>query len=418
MPEASYEISAGYRIHKYLPFALLYFFFNIIGLPFGLTWTALLGPFFYGWVLLKEKRDILLPFIFSLSPFLVVQVTGGVDQGSYILSLVNLLMIYFFAMAVRTWLKISPGSLNRILTVILVVNFVICLIAVVLYFTPWREWMWIEQDITSGVRDFSRLKMFTYEASHYATLFVPVFVFFLIRFFRQQNRIPGPALILMISLPLLLSFSFGVLASLFLAVSAVFFLDFKTLAPNKRVLNTAISLVAILSSLLVVSIIFYPDNVFFERLINIFSGQDTSAEGRTVDAFHLAVKILEENGTPWFGIGPGQLKYVGVDIIREYYLYYETTAVAIPNVVAETLVLFGWVGLALRMFILLFLFCVTGVWRDHFRLVLFLFMFIYQFTGSYITNPAEWVIWVLAFTVRIPTEAQRRHRAHGEISQN
>jgi len=72
--------------------------------------------------------------------------------------------------------------------------------------------------------------------------------------------------------------------------------------------------------------------------------------------------------------------------------------VAIPNVAAETLLLFGWVGFALRMIVLLALFFFTRVWSSHFRLILFLFMFIYQFTGSYITNPAEWVIWVMAFS--------------------
>jgi hypothetical protein len=388
-----------------LPFALLYFFFNIIGLPFGLTWTALLGPFFYSWVVLKEKRDVLLPFVYFLSPFLLAQTVSGVETGSYLISLLNLLMIYFFAMAVRTWLRISPGSMQKIFTPILQINFFLCLLAILVYFTPWREWMWIEQNITSGVSDFSRLKMFTYEASHYATLFVPVFVFFSLQYLFRQNRIPGPVLLMMICLPLVLSFSFGVIASLFVAFALVFFLNFKFLFSQKRILNTTISLFTVFFSLIIISLIFFPDNIFFERVTNIFSGQDTSAEGRTADAFRLSVRILVENGTSWFGIGPGQLKFAGVDIIREYYLYYDTTAVAIPNVVAETLLLFGWVGLAFRMFLLLFLFYVTKVWRDHFRLLLFLFMFIYQFTGSYITNPAEWVIWVLAFT-RFPTNTR------------
>ncbi len=398
LTQTNYEIAPALRINKYLPFALLYFFFNISGLPFGLTWTALLGPFFYGWVLLREKRDVLSPFIFFLSPFLLVQTVSGVDFRSFMFSLLNLSMIYFFAMAVRTWRRTSPGSMERVFTPLLLVNFLFCLLAIVIYFTPWRESMWIEQNITAGVRDFSRLKMFTYEASHYATLFVPVFVFFLLQYLFRQNRIPGPALLVMICLPLLLSFSFGVIASLAIAFVVVFFLNFRPLLSQKRIFNAGLTLFTVLCSLFIISLLFFPDNIFFERVLNIFSGQDTSAEGRTADAFHLAVRIIEENGTPWFGIGLGQLKFVGVDIIREYYLYYENTAVAIPNVVAETLLLFGWVGLALRMFLLWFLFYVTRVWRDHFRLLLFLFMFIYQFTGSYVTNPAEWVIWILAFT--------------------
>jgi hypothetical protein len=38
------------------------------------------------------------------------------------------------------------------------------------------------------------------------------------------------------------------------------------------------------------------------------------------------------------------------------------------------------------------------VWRNYYRLLLFTFIFIYQFTGSFITNVAEYVIWIMAFT--------------------
>ena len=57
-------------INKYLPFALIYFFLNSLGLPFGLTWMALLGPVFYVWVLLKRKKEILFPFLFLQSTLL------------------------------------------------------------------------------------------------------------------------------------------------------------------------------------------------------------------------------------------------------------------------------------------------------------------------------------------------------------
>ncbi|MBC7536218.1 MAG: hypothetical protein H7258_11050, partial [Ferruginibacter sp.] len=45
-----------------------------------------------------------------------------------------------------------------------------------------------------------------------------------------------------------------------------------------------------------------------------------------------------------------------------------------------------------------FLFFYTKVWTNYFRLLLFIFIFIYQFTGSFVTNIAEYVIWILAFT--------------------
>ncbi len=44
------------------------------------------------------------------------------------------------------------------------------------------------------------------------------------------------------------------------------------------------------------------------------------------------------------------------------------------------------------------LFVYTKVWRNYYRLLLFVFVFIYQFTGSFITNIAEYVIWIMVFT--------------------
>jgi hypothetical protein len=189
----------------------------------------------------------------------------------------------------------------------------------------------------------------------------------------------------------------GVIGSLLLSGVITFVLYFRQLAKKKRVFNSFISLAAAGSVVLFLLFLFFRDNVFFQRLTNIFSGQDTSGEGRTKDAFLLAIKILKEKNEYW-GIGPGQLKIVGEDIIRGYYLYYDRTPVAIPNAAAETLLIFGWIGLSFRIFIQLFLFFYTKVWSNYFRLLLFLFMFIYQFTGSFITNPAEYVIWILAFT--------------------
>jgi len=89
---------------------------------------------------------------------------------------------------------------------------------------------------------------------------------------------------------------------------------------------------------------------------------------------------------------------MGADIIREYYLYYTNAKTAIPNAVAETIAVFGWVGVAVRIFLQFFFFYHTKVWRNYYRLILFLFIFVYQFTGSFLTNLAEYVIWILAFT--------------------
>lgn len=385
------------KLNKYFPFAFIYFFINSVGLPLGLTYTALLAPLFYGWILLTRKKELLLPFISILLPFILIHLFSvGVELKSYSLSFLNLVMLYIFCQAFYTFLKVCPDP-EKIFRKLLIINFILCLVAVVIYFTPYYNLLWIEQRLTRGISNFRRLRLFTYEASYYATLFVPLFLFYLLQYFLMQNKLKSSWLLIMTLLPLALSFSIGVIAALLLAGLLTFIFYFRRLAPKRRILNAIVSVGAFFAVGLTIVVLFFRNNPVFLRLGNIFSGDDTSGSGRTSDAFMLAGKLLHEKSEYW-GIGLGQIKIMGGDIIRSYYLYSPGYPVAIPNAAAETLVTFGWIGLVLRIFIELFLFFYTKVWTNYFRLLLFLFMFFYQFTGSYITNPAEYVIWILAFT--------------------
>ena len=147
--------------------------------------------------------------------------------------------------------------------------------------------------------------------------------------------------------------------------------------------------------------IFYPDNTLFFRIENIVTGRDNSGRGRTYEAFYLAMKMMALKSNLW-GIGLGQVKITGAEIIRDFYLYPPEYRIAIPNVTAETLALFGWFGLSIRFATEIFFFFYTEVWKNYYRLLLFVFVFVYQFTGSFITNIAEYVIWILAFTEVFP----------------
>ena len=390
-------ITGHMRINKYLPFAILYFFINSVALPLGLTYTALLAPFFYGWILIKRKKEILLPFLAIMTPFIIGQVfISGVDLTSYVVSFLNIILVYIFCQAVYTFL-ITVSDHEWIFRKLLILNTVLCLFAVILYFTPWADLFWIRQTLTEGVDRFYRMKLFTYEASYYAHLFVPLFFFFLFQYFLRKNNINNTLLIMMITVPLILSFSIGVIGCLLAALMLTILIHFRTLVLKRRVVNTFISLGVITCVLVFIAFFFFRDNPLFTRIANILSGQDTSGMGRTTDAYYLANRILQEKNIYW-GIGPGQLKMIGEETIRGFYLYYHLTPVAIPNVTAETLLVFGWVGVGLRFFIELFLFFHTKVWSNYYRLALFLFIFFYQFSGSFLTNVAEYVIWIMAFT--------------------
>jgi len=128
-------------LNKYFPFAFIYFFVNSLALPFGLTYTSLLAPLFYVWILLTRKKEILLPFIMILLPFVVIHILiVGVEMKSYLLSLINLILVYIFCQATYTFLKLSRDP-EKIFRRILILNFILCLIAIPIYFTPYFNWL-------------------------------------------------------------------------------------------------------------------------------------------------------------------------------------------------------------------------------------------------------------------------------------
>ncbi len=385
------------KLNKYLPFAFIYFFVNSLALPFGLTYTALLAPLFYVWILLIRKKEILLPFIAILLPFIIIHITiVEVDIQTYAISLLNLLLVYIFCQAVYTFLHVC-NDIEKIFRRILVINFILCLVAIPFYFTPYFPVFWDQQILAAGVGKLRRLRMFTYEPSYYALLFTPLFFFFVLQYFFRQNKISGGLLLLMLFIPYLLSFSIGVIGAVLAASFLTWITHFKMLTSKRRVANAVITGGFAIASIMLVLVFFFRHNPIFTRIGNILSGEDSSGKGRTVDAFLLAYKIINEKNEYW-GIGLGQIKLVGDTIIRNYYLYNMDIIVTIPNAAAETLAIFGWVGFLIRIFIELILFFYTRVWTNYYRLALFFFMFIYQFTGSFITNVAEYVIWILAFT--------------------
>ena len=115
------------------------------------------------------------------------------------------------------------------------------------------------------------------------------------------------------------------------------------------------SLVVFLVALVSIIYFFFQNNFFVLRLVNIFSGRDSSGKGRTSDAFFLAGKLLEKKDEYW-GVGFGQIKIIGSDVIRHYYMYGENFVATIPNAVAETYTILGWTGVTLRMLVEIFFF--------------------------------------------------------------
>jgi hypothetical protein len=197
---------------------------------------------------------------------------------------------------------------------------------------------------------------------------------------------------------LLLSLSLGVLGSLFISFFLLYVIHFQKIFYKKGFFSWLVLGLFLFINITIILIIFFPDNALFIRFANIYNGIDTSTRGRTIESFGIAWKVANERSI-WFGSGLGQVKILAYDVVKKYYQYWgDLEVVRIPNSIAETIAIFGVLGLFLRFILIFYLFFKTMVLNNYYRTILFFFVFIYQFTGSYITSHVEYAIWILAFS--------------------
>ena len=67
---------------------------------------------------------------------------------------------------------------------------------------------------------------------------------------------------------------------------------------------------------------------------------------------------------------------------------------------AELLTIYGIYGLVFKLFLEIYFFFKTRIYSNLYAMALFMFIFIYQFTGSFVTNVAELGIWAVVFGTR------------------
>ena len=402
------------KINKYYPFAFIYFFINIVGLPFGLLYTTILTPVFYVWLLIKGKRLIIFRFFLFATPFVIVHLFNGVDKFYYSRSLVVYLTVYIFCYAFHTLLT-TYNKMEGLFKRLTDANFAFTIIALFLLVTPLKNLLWFDWSISVGglaINNWPRLLMLTYEPSYYATLMVPLFVFYFIQFILKQSHNGSLQQFFFIGTPLLLSLSMGVIAGLVISIIIFILVNARRFLTSKTLLYSLIAISFFFLSSIVILFYFYPQNPISVRLIAIFAGADGSANGRTFEAFELGVVIAKLKSI-WWGVGPGQLKIIGDPIIKAFYNYPpDYGQVSIPSTFSETIAIFGIIGGSLRMMLEFFFFFKTKVYNNYFRTLLFIYIFIYQFTGSFTTNIAEYVIWILAFTNTFPQFDRVTNKVH------
>ncbi len=385
-------------INKYAPFAILYFFLNGFLLPIGLLYTALLTPFFLWWILRYPVRRYLPLFFIVLLPFVIIHFRQGVDAWFYIKSLLLLFSVYIFCLAFYQFLE-NCHSLRDIYRTILLVNtgmVVFCLLVLVAI-PSLIPYLWNDNQMSLGNIKIQRLRMLTYEPSYYSTLLAPLVIYYLLKVFRRE--LPNPWLYAaLVVIPLLLSLSFGVILGVAIALILLLLLNSRKTILSPVNIKYAFGIGSGLVLALGFYVVFFPNSIFVRRIVNVVYGKDLSFNGRTFDSFKLGIEIAEKKSLIW-GTGLGQVKLQGLDIFRRFYnnTLFTINDIGIPNNLGDFLATFGLVAVAIKLGLEFYFFFKTHVSRNYYRMGLFLFIFIYQFTGSYIMNIAEYVIWILAF---------------------
>lgn len=375
------------KIHIPLVVIFVYVFFNSAGLPHGLLYTVVFTPFLYIWLLLNGKTFLITKFFLVFFPFLLVQLLlNDIDIFYYIRSYMLFLGMYITIYSLSMSLDKIKLKESLFITIIKF-NFYLFIFSFLIRYSSFSSYMWVDNVITAYTDSIARLKMFTYEPSYYSTVLVPFVVFAFSRFIYNIN-FKTFFLLMLILIPLLFSYSMGVLGALVLSIlisSSVYFRDFIF---RKKSLFLLITVLAIML------LILFTENMISTRVYNILNGADTSGSNRIFESTIVGFRIADMTNL-WFGSGFGQAKIFAVDLFEEFWPGLGINR--LTNTVADTLATFGVIGLVLRFLLELLLFFYTKVFNSYYRLILFLFIFIYQFTGSYLMNLAEYFIWLLAF---------------------
>lgn len=385
-------------------FIFIYFFLNSFALPLGLLYTMLLMPIFYIWLMMQKQQLILSKFLIVLLPFMTVHLIYGVDLYFYFRSLFLVIATYIFLYAAYIYIR-RYAFLEKIFIWLFHWNLVFVLLAFVALFTSLKDIFWAGWWISPSVGQMPRLRLLSYEPSYYATLMIPLLVFFTLKLLYYPKNQLYQWRFVGIFIPLLLTFSVGVIGGFVLTFLLFFWVEVLRGFKNRNVFKLFIFLSGLVVFIMLGLLLVYPQNPLYLRIYDIVTLNDNSGNGRTFDSAALAYSMVSLKNI-WFGIGMGQIKTLGDNIYREFYNLpieiFPDIVPTIPNTVAETFAIFGILGLIIRFSVIFYLFYRTKVWRNNFRLILFLYMFIYQFTGSFYINIAEYVIWILAFSAYLP----------------
>lgn len=382
--------------------SFIYFFLNVVGLPTPLSWTGLMTIVLVKPVVSRHWRW-LLGIGGVLVLYAVVHLALGVNVNEYVKSSIYLAFLLYTCFAAHTFLTQYSADFFSAFRWVAMGAFGLFVLGLLALNTRWEGFFWLSHDFIGDGERVLRFYGLSYEPSHLALTLSPVFLYYLIKIIEKLAWATG-ARLMAVSIPIALTVSFGFAAALGLTLfSMVGILLITSGGFRKRLLIPAV--VAAGVGIAVCSF----SNPLSDRIWLIFNGNDTSVNGRTTEAFYLGYKCAETKSI-WTGIGAGQVKIVGEDVIRPYYAAWDPVGyskenwpvIGLPNSMAETLAMYGILGVLIKLAAQIFLFIRFRVHKNYFSLAVFGFMFFYQLMGSFILSTTEMMMWVLAIVPLFP----------------
>ena len=387
-------------IDSTLGIIFLIFFFNRVGLPYGLKFSIILAPFFAFYLLKNNKLlRLFLPFYF-FATYTLIHFYQGVVFKDFIVSTLILFTLLIFLVSFYSFYKRS-SDISAFVQRITEVNFGLTILAFITLFSGFQlSLFWYLEPFTPGYEVLPRLKMFELEASHYSFLILPLFFYYFWTLLKEWS-VKNFFYLLSLLISLLFSFSLGILAVIVISLGIVLVVHSVKLMRLKPTRNKLIIVMLVGSIALLGLFVFFPENPLAFRIQNLLAGNDTSGRGRTYEAFEIGWQVLNKHN-PLVGIGLGQFKIVGRETLIYYYKFANMPEVArLPNAMAETMVVYGIVGFSLKLLLQIGLFIRLKVYQNMFQFSLFVSLFVYQFTGSYLFNEMEYVFWIMAFVPKL-----------------
>lgn len=383
---------------RHLALFQLCFFANYLFLPAPITWLNILSLVSIK-NLLNRKAIIVLSTCLTMGlVYMVIHTENGVSMVDYLRSSMFNFLLIVNSLLIWKYIRHTQIDFPKAYSFSIYFGFVLFLMAAVMLLFSAEEVLWSVHDfVGDGTHQLFRFKGLAYEPSHFAFCLAPLAIFAVFSWTHssKQQRLH---LIIMVLIPIIFTVSFGFFTAFILSLGLSVVLAYLIFRHyNKKLLySMLIGLGAIVISCAAV------DSVQ-KRVTLIVEGKDTSINGRTTEAFTLAYRCAKEKSV-WFGIGPGQIKIVGEKIIRPFYQEKDFEGytkenwpkLSIPNNMAETLAIYGILGVLFKVLIQISLFVKFKLYGNYFNLTLFLFTFIYQFMGSFINSTAELILWIFA----------------------